>query len=131
VAHGVTCPDAAALLGDAPRTVEYWVRRFQDRGLAGLREGERPGRPSRLSAQQLTGLNRALRSRPSDSGMAANLWDGKTLAAWIEKEYHIRLGTRQCQRIFRQLDFRLRKPRPMIAGTSKTRKRNFKKNSAD
>src|SRR5438093_5235901 len=26
VAHGMTCPEAAALLGDAPRTVEYWVR---------------------------------------------------------------------------------------------------------
>src|SRR2546428_8379657 len=26
VAHGRTCPEVAALLGDAPRTVEYWIR---------------------------------------------------------------------------------------------------------
>ena len=53
VAQGVTCPEVAQLLGDSRRTVEYWVHRFEAHGLAGLREGERAGRPSRLSDQQL------------------------------------------------------------------------------
>lgn len=30
VAQGLTCPEVGHLLGDAPRTVEYWVRRFED-----------------------------------------------------------------------------------------------------
>ena len=29
VAQGLTCPEVGRLLGDAPRTVEYWVRRFK------------------------------------------------------------------------------------------------------
>ena len=33
VAHGMTCPEVAALLGDAPRTVEYWIRGFEEKGL--------------------------------------------------------------------------------------------------
>ena len=98
VAQGLTCPEVGRLLGDAPRTVEYWVRRFEDRGLAGLTEGERPGRPSRLNAGQMREVNRALRGRPTDAGMPVNLWDGKTLAAWIDKKYGILLGVRQCQR---------------------------------
>jgi len=44
VAQGMTCPEVAQLLGDSRRTVEYWVHRFEAHGLAGLREGERPGR---------------------------------------------------------------------------------------
>src|SRR6267154_6639491 len=40
VAQGVTCPEVAALLGDAPRSVEYWVHRFQEKGLVGLLDGE-------------------------------------------------------------------------------------------
>lgn len=32
VAYGMTCPEAAALLGDARGTVEYWIRRFEERG---------------------------------------------------------------------------------------------------
>jgi transposase len=129
VAQGMTCPEVAGLLGDAPRTVEYWVRRFEERGLAGLAEGERTGRPTRLTAAQLKGVNRALRGVPSDAGMQANLWDGKTLAAWIGKKYGIELGVRQCQRLFRQLGFRLRKPRPLIAKANPSLQKAHKKNS--
>jgi len=129
VAQGITCPDVARLLGDAPRTVEYWVRRFEQKGLAGLKEGERPGRPSRLSAEQIREVNRVLRAKPSDAGMRVNLWDGKTLSAWIDKQYRIRVGVRQCQRLFRQLGFRLRKPRPAIAQADPERQKEHKKNS--
>src|SRR5208337_3151621 len=87
VAQGLTCPEVAALLGDASRSVEYWVRRFEEAGLAGLQEGERPGRPSRLSPKQLGEVDAVLRQAPREVGMA-----GKTLAAWIERQYGARLG---------------------------------------
>src|SRR5215471_9767386 len=82
VAQGLTCPEVARCLGDAPRSVEYWVHRYQLQGLAGLTEGHRSGRPSRLSAKQMEEIGRALRNKPSDAGMRVNLWDGKTLSAW-------------------------------------------------
>lgn len=129
VAQGMRCPEVGRLLGDAPRTVEYWIRRFEERGLAGLTEGERPGRPTRLNAAQIQEINRVLRGKPSDGGMRANLWDGKTLAAWIEKNYAIDLGVRQCQRLFRQFGFRLRKPRPLIAKANPSLQKAHKKNS--
>jgi transposase len=115
VAQGMTCPDVARLLGDAPRSVEYWVNRFQQQGLGGLIERERSGRPPRLSEKQTKEIDRVLRQKPSDAGMRVNLWDGKTLSAWIDKTYGIQLRVRQCQRLFRQLGFRLRKPRPVLA----------------
>jgi transposase len=55
VAQGITCSEVAQLLGDAPRTVEYWVHGFEEEGLAGLREGERSGRPQRLNEKQPQG----------------------------------------------------------------------------
>ena len=131
VAQGMTCPEVARLLGDAPRSVEYWVHRYQKEGLAGLTEGERSGRPSRLNERQVREINRVLRSKPSDAGMRVNLWDGKTLSAWIETTYGIQLGVRQCQRLFRQFDFRLRKPRPLLAGADPRRQKIPKKNSAN
>jgi transposase len=130
VAQGMTCPEVARLLGDAPRSVEYWVHRFEQQGLGGLAEGERSGRPSRLSEKQIKEINRVLRERPSDAGMRVNLWDGKTLSAWIEKTYGIQLGVRQCQRLFRQFEFRLRKPRPVLARADPARQKAHKKNSA-
>lgn len=130
VAQGMTCPEVARILGDAPRSVEYWVRGFEERGLAALREGERSGRPRRLSQEQVQAVNAVLRRTPSAVGLGGNLWDGKTLAAWIDREYAVQLGTRQCQRLFRQLDFRLRKPRPLIAKADPERQTEHKKNFA-
>lgn len=129
VAHGITCPEVAKLLGDAPRSVEYWVRRFQEKGLAGLREGERPGRPRRLSEQQLQEINTVLHGMPREVGLRGSLWDGKTLAAWIQQQYEVELGVRQCQRIFRQLGYRLRKPRPALAHADPEQQQKHKKNS--
>ena len=129
VAQGMTCPEVSQVLGDAPRSVEYWVRRFEARGLAGLVEGERSGRPKRLNGLQLREIDAVLRRTPRDFGLTGTLWDGKTLSAWIERQCGVRLGVRQCQRLFRQRGFRLRKPRPLIAHADPERQKTHKKNS--
>ncbi len=115
VAHGLTCPQVGELLGDSARTVVNWIQRFESRGLVGLSEGERPGRPSRLTEDQMTRVEAALRDRPSKFGLPTALWDGPTLSEFLRRELGVSLKVRQCQRLFRQLGFRLRKPRPQVA----------------
>ena len=127
VAQGMTCPKVGRLLGDAPRSVEYWVRHFEARGLAGLVEGARPGRPKRLSKAQLQEVQAVLRRAPTEVGLSGTLWDGKTLQVWLRRRYGIRLGVRQCQRMFRQFGFRLRKPRPQIAHANPELQKTHKK----
>jgi len=116
VAEGLSCREAARLLGDAPRSVQGWVHRFEERGLAALQETPRPGRPPRLAPADLRGVGTALRRTPADYGLGAHLWDGKALAAFLERERDVAMGVRQCQRLFHELGFRYRKPRPVIAG---------------
>jgi transposase len=94
-----------------------------------LQERERAGRPRRLNEKQVREINSALRRMPRDLGLGGNLWDGKTLAAWIAERYEIELGVRQCQRLFRQLGFRLHKPRPSITPADPERQKAHKKNS--
>jgi len=127
VAQGLSCTEVAGLLGDAPRTVAYWVQRFEEEGLAGLAEGDRPGRPRRLSPEQLDRIGAALRGSPTDSGLVANLWDGKSLSEFISNEWEITLRVRQCQRLFKHLGFRMRKPRPKIAGSAPEVQEEYKK----
>ena len=62
-----------------------------------------------------------------DIGYSQNLWDGKLLSHHLSLKYNIDLGTRQCQRIFHKLEFRLRKPRPKIAKGDDEKRREFKK----
>jgi len=127
VAQGMTCPEVGRLLGDASRSVEYWVRRFERIGLAGLAEGQRSGRPGRLSQTQLEEVDQALRQTPRDLGLTGTLWDGKTLSAWIEQRFDVHLAVRQCQRLFRRRGFRLRKPRPLIAHADREKQQTHKK----
>lgn len=128
IAEGLTCPQVAELLGDAPRTVEYWVRRFAGHGFAGLTEGERSGRPSRLSEKQLEIVGAALRRSPAEAGLeGAGPWDGKTLSRFLKQRFDVDLKVRQCQRLFRRLGFRLRKPRPLIAHADPQQQAAYKK----
>jgi transposase len=89
---------------DGPRTVAYYrVQRFDAEGFAGLAEAVRPGRPSRLESKHLERIASAPRCFPSDFGLAADFWDGKTLSAFIARKWAIALGVRQYQRLFRRL----------------------------
>ena len=128
VAQGMSCREVAKFLGDSPRTVAYWVNRFEAEGLSGLADAYRPGRPRRLNDQQLHEIQEALRSSPAEYELTANQWDGKLLSYFIRKRFGVELGLRQCQRMFRQFGFRLRKPRPLIAKADPEKQDAFKKN---
>ena len=129
VAAGLPSEQVALYFGDSPRSVVNWVRRFESQGLAGLAEGNHSGRPGRLSAEQLEEVRTLIRKPPTDAGLSANLWDGKTLAQCLEDRYDIELGVRQCQRLFHQLDMRYRLPRPAVGKADSQRQAEHKKNS--
>lgn len=127
VTSGQSCQQIADLFGEDRRTVQRWVKRFEEEGLEGLHDGERPGRPACLDAKQWEALGRDLRRSASDFGHVGHLWDGKLLSSHLKQRYKITLGVRQCQRIFRQMDFRLRKPRPQVAQSDPVLVTAFKK----
>jgi transposase len=129
VAKGLSCPAVADLLGDPERTIRYWVQRYVGDGLQGLIENERTGRPPRLEPKHIEKIGKVLRSSPEAVGLCGAIWDGRTLSAYIQKEFGIKLGVRQCQRLFGDLGFRLRKPRSLIARADEEAQKAFKKKS--
>jgi len=92
-----------------------------------MRDGDRSGRPACLDAKQWTALGRDLRRSASDFGHPGHLWDGKLLSIHLKEHYKVTLGVRQCQRIFTQMGFRLRKPRPQVAQSDPALVAAFKK----
>ena len=130
VSQGLSAARVAEWFGQDARTVARWVRRFETRGFAGLHEGERPGRPARLSPRQVAAVDRVLRQEPRARGYAQTLWDGKLLAHHVAQRYGVSLGVRQCQRLFHQLGFRQRKPRPVMAQADPAAQAAFEKTPA-
>ena len=127
VASGQGCGEVARLFGEDPRTVQRWVRAFERAGFDGLRDGDRPGRPRSLDAGRWASVEADLRRSPEDFGLVGRLWDGRLLSEHLRRRYGVELGVRQCQRLFKKMGFRLRKPRPQSAGFDPERAESAKK----
>lgn len=127
VASKHTCTEVAHLFGEDRRTIQRWVKKFETDGFDGLREGDHTGRPNRIDEKQWATVATDLRKSPRDFGHEQNLWDGKVLSEHLKLHYHVKLGVRQCQRLFRKMGFRLRKPRPQVAQSDPMKVEVFKK----
>jgi len=127
ICTGKSCQEVADLFGDAVRSVEYWVTRFNKGGVNALQEAGRPGRPSRLDTKTLELVGQDLRKDPRELGYSQNLWDGILLSHHLKEKYHIDLKVRQCQYLFHKLGFRRRKPEPRIAKANQEAQEAYKK----
>ena len=95
VLSGRSANEVAGIYGDSPRAVAYWVSRFNDEGMAGLEEDQRPGRPSKLNKQQM----KKLQAFVDRAKQGSKLINAKTLADFISSECGVSLTARQCWRI--------------------------------
>ena len=69
--------EVASEIGVRPNTVGQWRRRFAERGLAGLRDEPRPGKPAKYGVELRDRILAQLELAPP-AGMAS--WDGGSLA---------------------------------------------------
>ncbi len=94
--QGLSYPAVAGALGESPRTLARWVRRYRDHGLAGLRE-RAAGRPRRLTPEQLAEVRGMI-------GAPGKEWTAAALSAWISERFGVRLCDRQAGRLLRGVD---------------------------
>lgn len=65
VCAGKSCYEVADL-GHSPRTIQYWVERFEQSGFAGLEDQERKGRPATIDERIQRKIQEDLRQLPRD-----------------------------------------------------------------
>jgi transposase len=125
-----SCDSIGALFGSSPRTVSNWIKRVKETGdIESLRSKRQSGRPSRLNLNQKEELKEVLQASPEKSGVPSNIWDGKSLSAYIQEHYGIELKVRSCQRLFHELGFSLKRARPVVARANEEKKAEAKKTS--
>ena len=80
--EGLEAPDIGAwdLCG---ATVRHWLKRFNARGLEGLKEDVRTGRPPTYSAQRRSAVTDAALTRPADLGLPFAAWTLDRLVAHL------------------------------------------------
>src|SRR5689334_12538938 len=80
---GLSAPEIAARMGLCGATVRFWLKRFNERGLSGLAEDMRSGRPPVYSAEERSAVIAAALSRPAELGLPFASWTLDRLVAYL------------------------------------------------
>lgn len=89
---------------DIPKsTIYYWLDRFENQSLSdALRDEDRPGRPSKLSADEQQLVESTLDDVPRDHGYDADVWTAEVLQRYIEREFGVTYSLGHTQRLLRE-----------------------------
>ncbi len=110
VLSGTPASQVGASAGYTKAAVTSWVKTVDEQGFEALRPRRRPGRPSKLTAEQLHEIDTVIQNDPKKYGL--KVWDGPSLASYIKSQYGIDIGVRQCQRLFHSLGYSRIRPQP-------------------
>ena len=127
VLSGTPASQVGASAGYTKAAVTGWVKTVDEKGFEALRPQQRPGRPTKLSDQQLKEIDTVIQTDPKEHDL--KVWDGPSLSAYIKSKYGVDISIRQCQRLFRNLGYSHIRPQPYPSkGNEDTEERNaFKK----
>ncbi len=81
--EGLRAPDISARMDLCGATVRHWLKRFNARGLQGLEEDVRRGRPPTYSAEQRSAVINTALTPPADLGLPFASW---TLVAHLGEQ---------------------------------------------
>ena len=83
---GLSAPEVAAKMDLCGATVRFWLKRFNARGLVGLEEDMRSGRPATYTAEERSAVITAALSRPSELGLPFASWTLDRLVAYLSEQ---------------------------------------------
>src|SRR3954451_754207 len=105
VLEGASRAEAARAAGMDRQTLRDWVHRYDEEGLAGLRDRPRSGRRPRLSPEQEAELAAAVERGPDPARDGVVRWRRVDLRALIEARFAVRPHERTVGEVRRRLGF--------------------------
>src|SRR3954454_15635110 len=106
--EGLKAPEIGARMDLCGATVRHWLKRFNARGLPGLEEDVRSGRPPTYSAEQRSAVINAALTRPADLGLPFACWTLDRLVAYLGEQKGIAMRRSRISEIFIQEGLRWR-----------------------
>lgn len=106
---GYTHNDVASIFNVSLRTIQRWISRFNARGIDGLIERPRCGRPRKIGQQQAV-VYRELIEHPEKARQTH--WTAKKFHGYLRDELEQEIGYSTLVRWLHDNNFRLKVPRP-------------------
>jgi len=112
----------AALFGVNDVSVSRWVRRFNQRGIDGLTQGPRSGRPPKISGERTDEYSKlVLRTEQANE----THWTGRKFHGYLTKHCQLEAGYSTLMRWLHDEDFRLKVPHPWPDGQNEEKRKAF------
>jgi transposase len=113
---GLSQSQVARKFGVSRTTASRWHRALNgDHGVEALRKRRAPGRPSRLSADQLHGVTDIYQAGPRAAGFDSDRWTTMRFAEAIYMRFNVRYDPDHVGRIMHRLGLRDRKRSRRVA----------------
>jgi transposase len=83
---GLKAPEISARMDLGGATVRHWLKRFNARGLEGLKEAVRSGRPPTYAAEQRSAVINTALTPPAKLGLPFACWTLDRLVAYLSEQ---------------------------------------------
>ncbi len=105
--------EIACGVGVDVQTLRDWVVRYNARGLDGLRDAARSGRPRKLDASQTAELVSKIEAGTDPDAGEPSRWTLATVQQWIKDRFDVDYTVEGVRQMLRRLGFRHLSPRPI------------------
>jgi len=117
---GLSQSQVARKFGVSRTTASRWNRALNGKGVEALRKRRAPGRPSRLTADQLTTVTGIYQAGPRAAGFETDRWTTARFADAIFAKFGVRYDPDHAGRIMHRLGLRERRKARRVADTHYT-----------
>jgi transposase len=111
VAEGHTESEIAQLFRTARHRLRAWKRQFLAKGINGLADAHRTGRPPKLTAANLAYLEEALQKSPQDYGFMGTTWTVQDLHELMVQRQSVKVSKDTIHRSILKLGYRYLRPK--------------------
>ena len=115
-AQGMSSAQIARLLGVHLRTVQRWVARYKERGVAGFKDKPRPGRKPKVTKEARKKLLEAALKSPRLFGFLKNNWSLEMLRLYLKKETGIEISDEHVRRLLKKHGVVYKRPKLVAPG---------------
>lgn len=110
-----TSSKISEILNISRSKISEWLKIYAEQGFEGLKEGERSGRPSRLSDLQKIILCDIIDSGPIAFGYTSGIWTSKRISNTIFEEFNIQYHEGHVRKLLYDFGFSVQSPKRVLA----------------
>lgn len=97
---GVSVSTLSNRYGVPRSTIYHWLNLFEEQSIEeAISDDEQPGRPRKLSDEQVKSLRSALHKQPDELGFDTSEWTPRLIRQFVRDEFDINYSLTHCHRL--------------------------------